>query len=144
MIVPNSVGVLAASYYVLTYSQHVQDSTEFTPQVLGVISCVTLGVVLAFLMSMASAVGSLAGLLNIVMLASPLQTIPEVIKTGDVSSLGTSGMATAGFVCSLAWFVNGFFYLETLAVWVPNAIGLVVNIVSLALFFKMGGSKKQN
>ena len=79
-----------------------------------------------------SAVGMFATVICIILFASPLSTIADVIKTRDASSILAPLTASQCANC-LLWTVYGIFSAKDIFVWGPNGTGLILGLVQLAL-----------
>ena len=56
-------------------------------------------------------VGNIAALCNVIMMIAPMLKLLQVLETGDTEALGSAAMALCGLLCSVAWFLMGWFYL---------------------------------
>ena len=78
------------------------------------------------------ALGLYATAICIILFASPLSTIADVIKTRDASSILAPLTASQCANC-LLWTVYGIFSAKDIFVWGPNGTGLILGLVQLAL-----------
>ena len=68
----------------------------------------------------------------LLLFASPLSTIAEVLKTRDASSILAPLTLSQVANCAL-WTAYGIFAARDIFVWVPNGTGLVLGLIQLAL-----------
>ena len=84
-----------------------------------------------------STLGTFCVLVTILMFASPLVTVVDVLKTRSTASMSLS-MTLAALVCSSLWLAFGL-CLEDPFVWLPNVAGLGLSGLQLLLFARFGG-----
>ena len=83
--------------------------------------------------SVGESIFALSGnVLSMVYYAAPLSTIQEVISNEDSSSL-YAPMLVANLANSLLWTIYGFYGIDDVFVYVPNAIGAVLASLQLSL-----------
>ena len=77
-------------------------------------------------------------LLNILMFASPLATLKEVIKTQN-AKLMPLPLSLATFCCGLLWFLYGI-GANVMACVIPNGVGVILGAFQLAIIYKYRNS----
>jgi hypothetical protein len=83
--------------------------------------------------SFGESVFALSGnVLSMVYYAAPLSTIQEVISNEDSSSL-YAPMLVANLANSLMWTIYGFYGIDDVFVYIPNAIGAALASLQLSL-----------
>ena len=75
--------------------------------------------------------GICCNIIVIILFASPLSTIAKVVSTRSSASLNRPFMAVQVLNCAL-WFTYGLM-IGDIYVWIPNAIGLLLGLIQLAL-----------
>ena len=87
------------------------------------------------------AVGIAANVFNVLMYAATGEKIYRVVKTKDYKLMPIFSIIGA-FLSSTCWFIYGLFDFE-INVLIPNALGLLVSIVQLIVYFKIYCKKKK-
>ena len=87
------------------------------------------------------AVGISANVFNVLMYAATGEKIYRVIKTKNYQLMPIFSIIGA-FLSSLCWFIYGLFDFE-INVLIPNALGLVLSVVQLIVYFWAYCKKKK-
>jgi solute carrier family 50 protein (sugar transporter) len=86
-------------------------------------------------------VGVASDVSSLVYYASPLSGIAEVIRLKDSASLYIPSIVISSLNCIL-WFFYGLLGVNSILIWLPNVIGLVICVVELVICFIYPASRK--
>jgi len=138
----NFLGVMFSTYYIWVYYNYTRDKQ--TVRTLLLTASVFIVVILYHIYFRAGENGRLQlGLISnfatICMFASPLSTVPTIIRTKNASTIPV-WLSVASFACSLAWFLYGI-TLWDFFVMIPNLLGLLLSSLQLFLVNLYGQRK---
>ncbi|KAF1322937.1 Mtn3-like protein, partial [Globisporangium splendens] len=151
VVVTNAIGVLCALSYVIFYLHHTTEKKYVVKLFVSIgfgIACVTVyavlgasGVTSQTNKQVGKVIGFVAVTLNIILYASPFETMKKVVQTKSSSSLPISFCLVTMINCTL-WVLyaiidNDMFVLT------PNALGLVFSVIQVTLYVKYKPSVSQ-
>ena len=141
IIVPNTLGLMCATYCMYVYTHNAPDSSSTHPiyWALGLLVC--LGLVLLLMQttslvpySVSSLVGSIGAILSITFAASPLAGIKEVLQGNASAMPWHTSLAT--FVCVSLWAQYGL-VIQDSNVSTPNVFAMGVSALQLVLLLRL-------
>ena len=82
-------------------------------------------------------VGWMAAVVCIVLNIHPMVVLREVIRTNNVSLMGSQTMQWATLEVCFVWWLNCLLYIPSTQIFVENSIGIVANVVALLVRFNI-------
>ena len=80
-------------------------------------------------------IGTLMALCAAYMIASPLVSLPHVIRTKSTGSMSLF-QSVCGFTSSMLWTLYGWAIMQDPYIWVHNSVGIICSLFQLLLFVK--------
>jgi uncharacterized protein with PQ loop repeat len=130
-------------YYVMTFYNLMHHKTMLYAQLAAVIGVGAFILVYVFFLTadpleQLSLLGRIIILLQIVNFVSPLAQLPTILRLKTAASVPVPWVVASIVACAL-WTMYGI-SLDEIVLTLPNAIGLVLNLILIVLVFKFGTS----
>lgn len=151
VVITNGIGVFAATIYTSVYFYHTTEK-RYVGKLLASVGLALAAVTLYSLLAVGGVtnqshddagkiVGFLAVTVNIILFASPFESVVHIVRTKNASSLPITLCFVAMINCTL-WVLYGIVDND-MFVLTPNALGLVFSIVQVGLYVKYRPGKQQ-
>uniref|UniRef100_K3X1W4 Sugar transporter SWEET1 n=1 Tax=Globisporangium ultimum (strain ATCC 200006 / CBS 805.95 / DAOM BR144) TaxID=431595 RepID=K3X1W4_GLOUD len=151
VVVTNAIGMFCALSYIVVYWRHTTEKKYvmklFTFVGFG-LACITLYAVLAASgvtnqtnKQAGKIIGFVADAVNIILYASPFETMKKIVQTKNSSSLPISFCFVTMINCTL-WVLYGIIDND-MFVLTPNALGFVFSVIQVTLYVKYKSSASQ-
>lgn len=134
LVYANILGFVLGIFYLQTFANFTPSSSLWKNQIIGWSIFLAIEVVMCHLINVSTALlisGGISAMLSVFVSASPLVSVPELIKANDISSMPID-MVFASFISSVLWLWCGYL-LQDPWVWIPNMTGVFFGIVQIAL-----------
>jgi len=139
----NGLGAAFGSLYTLTFALNTQQPMRAYFALLAAVVGGASGAALLFEQAAAAPIGILGATACMVMLASPLATVREVLTSRSTASMPFA-MTVAGFFNAMSWTAYGVVVAHDPMMYVPNGFGLLAGLAQLALFARFGVGSRES
>mmetsp|Transcript_22538 Transcript_22538/g.20466 ORF Transcript_22538/g.20466 Transcript_22538/m.20466 type:complete len:235 (-) Transcript_22538:110-814(-) len=136
IFLPNLIGLFVSIVCLYIYQLFKDQSISLTYIYL-TIAAISLIAVALYLTRNDFLLGLLGCLLAVLMFASPLATIKEVIANKSTESIPFS-ISVTGWLNSLSWSLFGIIVVNDPMVYVPNCLGFILSSIQLTMFIVYG------